>query len=122
MSGKAGHPAYFDPQTEKAFMKQGAVFANKKELLNKGNKKAPRYVTLCIYKTALSEYLQATGAVVAGILLEGECRPAAGARKRKLEAQVPRKRGGNREDFWHAYPGFCACVRSLMGHGPSPPV
>jgi small subunit ribosomal protein S11e len=43
MSGKAGHPAYFDPQTEKAYQKQDAVFANKKELLNKGTKKAPRW-------------------------------------------------------------------------------
>ena len=42
MSGKAGHPAYFDPQTEKAFMKQPSVFANKKESLNKGGKKPPR--------------------------------------------------------------------------------
>lgn len=45
MSGKAGHPAYFDPQTEKAFMKQDAIFANKKELLNKGSKRAPRSVS-----------------------------------------------------------------------------
>jgi hypothetical protein len=43
MSGKAGHPAYFDPQTEKAYMKQAAVNASKKELIAKGNKKAPRY-------------------------------------------------------------------------------
>jgi hypothetical protein len=45
MSGKAGHPAYFDPQTEKAFMKQDGIFANKKELLNKGSKRAPRSVS-----------------------------------------------------------------------------
>mmetsp|Transcript_43834 Transcript_43834/g.36770 ORF Transcript_43834/g.36770 Transcript_43834/m.36770 type:complete len:114 (-) Transcript_43834:319-660(-) len=43
MSGKAGHAAYLDPQSEKAFMKQPSVFANKKELLNKGGKKAPRW-------------------------------------------------------------------------------
>jgi len=43
MSGKAGHPAYFDPQTEKGYQKQGAVFANNKALLAKGVKKAPRY-------------------------------------------------------------------------------
>ena len=30
MQGKAGHPAYFDAQTEKAFMKQPTVFLNKK--------------------------------------------------------------------------------------------
>ena len=44
MSGKAGHPAYFDPQDQKAYMKQPAVFANKKELIAKGLKRAPRCV------------------------------------------------------------------------------
>ena len=43
MSGKAGHPAYFDPQDQKAYMKQAAVNASRKELIAKGNKKAPRY-------------------------------------------------------------------------------
>jgi hypothetical protein len=38
MSGKAGHPAYFDPQTEKAFMRQPGVFLNSK----KGNKSKTR--------------------------------------------------------------------------------
>ena len=33
MSGKAGHPAYFDPQIEKAFQKQPGVFLNKKQNL-----------------------------------------------------------------------------------------
>jgi hypothetical protein len=33
MSGKAGHPAYMDPQHEKAFMKQPKVFLNKKQAL-----------------------------------------------------------------------------------------
>mmetsp|Transcript_23546 Transcript_23546/g.58104 ORF Transcript_23546/g.58104 Transcript_23546/m.58104 type:complete len:165 (-) Transcript_23546:91-585(-) len=33
MSGKAGHPAYMDPQSEKAFMKQPKVFLNKKQTL-----------------------------------------------------------------------------------------
>jgi len=50
MSGKAGHPAYFDPQTEKAFMKQDAIFANKKELLNKGSKRAPRSVSFFLFE------------------------------------------------------------------------
>ena len=65
MSGKAGHPAYFDPQTEKAFMKQDGIFANKKELLNKGSKRAPRSVSflsaifcLCT-ATALLHFSQA---------------------------------------------------------------
>ena len=44
MSGKAGHPAYFDPQDQKAYMKQPAVFANKKDLIAKGLKRAPRCV------------------------------------------------------------------------------
>jgi hypothetical protein len=43
MSGKAGNPAYFDPQDQKAYMKQAAVSASKKELIAKGNKRAPRY-------------------------------------------------------------------------------
>jgi len=43
MSGKAGHPAYIDAQSEKAFQKQASVFANKKTLLNGGTKKAPRW-------------------------------------------------------------------------------
>jgi len=30
MSGRAGHAAFTDAQTEKAFMKQPTVFANKK--------------------------------------------------------------------------------------------
>ncbi len=47
MSGKAGNPAYFDPQDQKAFMKQAAVSASKKELIAKGNKRAPRY-SLCL--------------------------------------------------------------------------
>jgi hypothetical protein len=33
MSGKAGHPAYMDPQNERAFMKQAKVFLNKKQAL-----------------------------------------------------------------------------------------
>lgn len=41
MSGKAGHPAYFDPQSEKAYMKQPTVFKNKKSLIKKGTL-APR--------------------------------------------------------------------------------
>lgn len=38
MQGKAGHPAYFDPQTEKAFMKQASVFLNKKATLRSKSK------------------------------------------------------------------------------------
>eukprot|EP00960_Hanusia_phi_P071183 767491-Hanusia_phi.AAC.3 len=42
MSGKAGHPAYYDPQDQKAFMKQPTVFLNKKEFLGKAGRKAAR--------------------------------------------------------------------------------
>ena len=42
MSGKAGHPAYFDPQDQKAYMKQPTVFQNKKEFLGKAGRKAAR--------------------------------------------------------------------------------
>jgi hypothetical protein len=58
MSGKAGHPAYFDPQTEKAFMKQDAIFANKKELLNKGSKRAPRSVSFSLSNIFVSAWQQ----------------------------------------------------------------
>ena len=58
MSGKAGHPAYFDPQTEKAFMKQDAIFANKKELLNKGSKRAPRSVSFSLSNIFVSAFQQ----------------------------------------------------------------
>ncbi|EKX49931.1 small subunit ribosomal protein S11e, cytoplasmic [Guillardia theta CCMP2712] len=44
MSGKAGHPAYFDPQDQKAYMKQPTVFQNKKEFLGKAGRKAARFV------------------------------------------------------------------------------
>ena len=70
MSGKAGHPAYFDPQTEKAFMKQEAIFANKKELLNKGAKRAPRSVSfsgsffcLCMAIAQLRSRMQGSCAI-----------------------------------------------------------
>eukprot|EP00961_Rhodomonas_salina_P051176 686699-Rhodomonas_salina.3 len=46
MSGKAGHPAYFDPQSEKAYMKQPTVFKNKKSLIKKGTL-APRKYVAC---------------------------------------------------------------------------
>eukprot|EP00292_Cryptomonas_paramecium_P022009 CAMPEP_0113670286 /NCGR_PEP_ID=MMETSP0038_2-20120614/5054_1 /TAXON_ID=2898 /ORGANISM="Cryptomonas paramecium" /LENGTH=166 /DNA_ID=CAMNT_0000586289 /DNA_START=20 /DNA_END=520 /DNA_ORIENTATION=- /assembly_acc=CAM_ASM_000170 len=42
--GKAGHPAYADPQNERAFMKQPTVFLNKKARLGAGVKvKATRF-------------------------------------------------------------------------------
>lgn len=74
MSGKAGHPAYFDPQDQKAYMKQPAVFANKKELIAKGLKRAPRYVMWLLFSRLyylLATYAPGSRCIDGG---EGICR------------------------------------------------